>query len=373
MNIFLDITGPEGGRVYILDEDGRLRRTSDFSFHSETGFTFGEPLTEDLESCHVSIPIDWLDFRLLELDISEAKAARQILPFELDGLLAGPPSAYAIDALVSKPPAQDALEVNEGPGRVLAVYMKKERLRALLDALNASGLDPRAVTCIELASISGRLGDEDLAGLIAGASSLEEPERVKLAGAELEGPCVNMRRGEFAFRGDVRKGLRALALTSSLFIAFMLVMALAFSLNALYSDNEADRLEQQVLGIYAEIFPGQKSSSARGLSYKVRSKLKELRERSGSMRSVRALDMLMSIQGALPEGGEVKLLDVTMEKDAVLLKGEGKDLEAIEKARSAMESFLPDVRITETGKAVSGLTGFTIAARTEAAGARRSR
>lgn len=362
MNIFLDITGPGGGRVYMLDEGGRLLRTSDFSLDRETGFSFDEPVSEDIESCYVSLPVEWLDFRLLELDIADADAARQVLPFELDGLLVEPASEYVMDAIVIRPPSEEATDEQAASGRVFAVYMKKERLRELLDSLNAAGLDPRAVTSIELASMSAKLEDEGVSDLIDGVSSIDEPRRVDLARGELDSPLINMRHGEFAFRGDVRKGLRSLAFTVTLFIAFMLTLSLSFSLNASYSSNKADRLEDQVLGIYGEIFPGQKPSSARGLSYKVRSKLKEMRGKSDSLRSVKALQMLLQLQEAYTEVGEIKVLDVTLDRDAVLLKGEGKDLDSIEKARAAMESFLSEVKITETGKAVSGQTGFTISA-----------
>ena len=48
INLFLDITGPEGGRLYILDEEGRLLRTSDFSLDENMGFSFGEPISEEM-------------------------------------------------------------------------------------------------------------------------------------------------------------------------------------------------------------------------------------------------------------------------------------------------------------------------------------
>jgi len=373
INLFLDITGPGGGRLYVLDEEGRLLRTSDFSMDENMGFSFDEPISEDIEASYASIPLEWLDFRLLELGIKDAGAAREILPFELDGLLVGPPSSYAIEAKMLAEPSMEDAEEPGAPDRVLAVYMPKQRLGSLLDGLTKEGLDPRAVTSLELASVSGKLVAGDLSGLTDGISSLEEPARVDLARAELHGTCINMRRGEFAYRGDVRKGLRTMAFTASLFITLMFVLALGFSLKAVRSGNSADMLEDRVLGIYGEIFPGQRPASARGLSYKVRSKLKELTDKSESLRSVEALDMLMALQNALPEGGGVKLLDVTMDLDAVLLKGEGKDLDTIELTRAAMESFLSDVKISETGKAVSGLTGFTISARTGEASERKSR
>jgi hypothetical protein len=374
IRVFIDIAGPEGGRLYILDEEGRLLRTSDFSMDENEGFSFDEPISEDVEASYLSIPLDYFDFRLLELDIAEADAAREILPFELDGLLMEPPSAYVIDAMVAVPPAQeDTNGQTAGPGRVLAVYMTKQRLRTLLDGLLEAGLDPRAVTSLELSSISAKLTEGDVSGLSDTPSGLEEPARVDLARAELDGPCINMRRGEFAFKGDVREGLRSMAFTASLFVAFMLVLTVVFSLKAIHSGNSADLLEEHVLGIYGEIFPGKKPASARGLSYKVRSKLKELKDKAGSMRSVEALDMLMALQGALPDGGEVRFLDITLDLNAVLLKGEGKDLESIERARAAMESFLSEVKITETGKAVSGQTGFTISARTEPDGSGEQR
>ena len=359
MKAFMDITGPLGGRLYLLDDEGRLRRTASFALDAEMNFTLEEPLPEGLEGSCVSVPVDWLDFRMVEMDIQDAAAAREILPFELDGLLVGEPSSYVIEAIV---PGAAGGTAEGASGKVLAVYMERKRLASLLEGLERAGLDPRCVTSLGLSSLRERLAGGDVAGLSEPEAELEEPARVELARAELRGALINMRRGEFSFRGDVRKGLKSMAFTVSLFVALMLVLSVVFSIRAVSNGRSADALETKVLAIYEGIFPGQKPKSARGLTYKVRASLKDLRARTESARSVETLDTLLALQGALPEG--VRLLEITLDRSAALLKGEGPDLDTIERARSAMEGFMSEVKITETGKAVSGQTGFTITART---------
>lgn len=361
---FLDITAVGGGRVYIFDHEGRLRKTSSFAFNNDMDFTLAEPLPEDLETSCIGLPIDWLDFRTLELNIPDAETAREVLPFELDGLLMDEPSTYVIDALMPKD--ADALPAQEDAATarpLLAVYIQRKRLQPLIDGLTRAGLDPRFMTSIEMAAIKDKIASGDILAAIEETASLDEPARVDMAAREFENPAINMRIGEFAYKGDVKRGLKSMAISSFLLVALMLMLSLSFSLKALSASNSADALEDQVLKIYEDIFPGQKQSSARGLSYKVRSKLMELREKAESMESVDALQMLMKLQQSMPRG--VRLLDITLDRDAAILKGEGDSLESIEKLRSSLESFMADVRITETGKAVSGQTGFSISAKAE--------
>lgn len=356
---FLDITAVGGGRIYVFDNDRRLRRTSAFSFDAEMNFTLAEPLPEDLEASCIGLPIDWLDFRRLELDIPGAEAAREVLPFELDGLLMDDPATYVIDALL--PEATAIASEGEDRRPLLAIYVQRERLRNLIHGLSRAGLDPRCMTSIEMAAIRDKISSPDILEDIEKTASLDEPARVNLAASEFDAPCINMRTGEFAFKGDVRRGLRSIAISAYLLVALMLMLSLTFSLKASSANRNANALEARVLSMYENILPGQKPASARGLSYKVRSKLRELRTKAESMGSVEVLDMLMKLQEAMPTG--VKLVDITLDRDAAILKGEGVSLDSIEKLRSSLESFMHEVRISETGKSVSGQTGFTISAK----------
>ena len=347
-SVFLDIVDTDGGRLYVYDDEGRLRKTTSFGLNAEMVITFDMPLPEDMRHSCVGIPMDWLDFRLLKLDLNDASAARSVLPFELEGLVVGEPDDYIIDALMK-----------EDSDEVLAVYMNKHRLALLLASVESVGLDPAVVTSLELASCAGTLIGGDMSPVTGDEPlTLEEPQRVDLALEQFDSPIINLRFGEFSYKGDVRRGLRRMAGTLAFMVSIILMLTLALSLGALRSSREAAALEADVLGIYAEIFPDHKAQSARGLSYKVRSKLSELRKKAGNLKNVEALEVMMALQQVMPEG--LKASEMIVDDKYVLIKGEAPDLQSIEEMRSSMEGFLGDVKITETGKAVSGQTGFTI-------------
>lgn len=384
--VFIDITGDTGGRVYVIDADHKLRETFNFALGEGMAFTLEGSIPEDMDQSTVSVPASWLDFRALELDLPDAGAARAVLPFELDGLLVNEPSHYVIDALVAPARAQSpaaspgngepgngAGHLNGKAGKVLALYMPAARVGELVSGLSDIGIDPRYITCLELASKMDDILAGDYSSLLGGhegaegtegrqsPDELDEPRRVDLAQGQFDSPAINLRLGEFSFKGDVRRGLRKIRLTFALFAALMVVLALTSTINAIFDTRQAAALEQKVLGIYGEIFPGQKPANARGLSYKVRSKLKEYRQKSEAMGSLDVLSTMKQIQGAMPGG--LKFTDLTLSREGVVLKGEAGSLESIEQARTSMEAFLFDVKITQTGKAVSGQTDFNITAR----------
>lgn len=361
--VFLDITDLGKGRMYVFDRaDGRLSQTASFTLSPSMEVSVEGGFPEDMESCSVSIPMQWLDFRVLELELTDAEAVRQVLPFELDGLLMDDPADYVFDALT----CGDALakdgqaDMPEGC-KALAVYIRKEKIRALLAGLEASGADPRAVTSVELRWAMNKRDTDGFPALLGERELPEEPERVDLALADLDAPMINMRRDEFSFKGDVTRGINELLATLALFVSLMLVLSTAFSLKAITAGRQADALEQRVLEIYGDIFPSQKAKTARGLSYKVNSKLKEMRNKAERVRGVDSLEFMLKLQAARPEG--LKYTEVVLDKDTVLLKGEASGLALIESARATLETVLADVKIKETGKAISGLTDFTIVAK----------
>lgn len=368
---FLDITSDDGGRLYVFDTEGRLRETSSFTLDEDMQPGGLTALPEEVGEVCLSVPLNWLDFRLLPLELKDKLAARQVLPFELEGILSRPASDYVIDAVVdtSEAGAADAGEEGDAPEKtkaippgVLAVYMERQRLDVLIKGMDSAGLDPRHITSIELASALKKQTGGELASILLESPELDEPERVDLAIEGMREPVVDMRIGEFAFKGDVHKGIRSIIHTVTLFVSLMLVLSTAFALKAISAGREADVLEEKVLATYVEVFPGPKPASARGLSYKVRSKLKEMRGKVDSMASVETLEFMLKLQEALPKG--VKMNEITIDTASALLKGEGPNLEAIEQARAAMEGgLMGEVKITETGKAVSGQTGFTMAAK----------
>jgi hypothetical protein len=272
---FFDITGRHG-RLYVFEE-GVLRDNIPFELSEDRRFFTGD-LPEDIGEALVSLPLEMLDFRMLELPFSEPARVREVLPFELDGLILGGTEGVVVDALVLKEPEGEK-------HRVLAVFVEREKIRALLGRLSELGLDPRAITSVELAhavKISTETGE--LGRMLLEPSALAEPDRPAAAHAELSDLTINLRRGDFAYTRDIEKTRRSMMFTVLALILLLLILAGDLGLRTLKLGKQAAGLESQIVSLYSGMFPGEKPESARGLAYKAKALLKEARGKEQGIR-----------------------------------------------------------------------------------------
>lgn len=349
---FFDITGG-GGRAYIF-ESGVLRENFPFELSEDQKFHVRE-LPPDIEDAYLGLPLEMLDFRVLELPLSEPERVREVLPFELEDIILGGAEGAVIDAVVF--PAASGEK-----HRVLAVYTGKEALRALLLRLGELGLDPRAVTSLELAGVVGKARNGgEVGSLLVEGASMDEPERADLALSEIQAPTINLRRGELAFMKDVEWAKRSMRFAALALMALLLVLAGDVGLRTAKVKKEAAFHEGRVLQSYKEMFPEEKPAQAKGLPFKARARVKEARDLDAFMRGVSPLGFLMKLQEKRQPS--VVYSDITLDREFVVLKGEAPSLSDVEKARAVLEGFLSEVKISETGQSVKGGVSFTITAK----------
>jgi type II secretion system protein L len=90
--------------------------------------------------CQVALPSDWIIYRNINIPIKGQRKIRQVLPYELEPLLAQPVELFTFDFL--------PVAINEtGNGNhMVAAGVERIRLKACLDALTAAKIDPDIVT-----------------------------------------------------------------------------------------------------------------------------------------------------------------------------------------------------------------------------------
>jgi len=88
---------------------------------------------DDIEASYVSVPLNMLSFRTIELPFSDMKRVREVLPFELDNLILGGSGGIVFDARIIKE--------QEGTFKFLVVCMMKDSLRKLLDGFRRQHID----------------------------------------------------------------------------------------------------------------------------------------------------------------------------------------------------------------------------------------
>jgi type II secretory pathway component PulL len=351
-----------GGEVYVYGPPPAGGGPAPFD---RIAFTLGEggfrpetPMGE-IEECVLGLPAHLLNYRVLTLPVGDRARARELLPFELDGLVLGPVSALAIDAL----PLGEATA--PGVHRVLAVSARTDTLGGLLSALRSAGLDPHAVTSLDLrAALAGDEGD--IESRLALAPELPAERRPEFGYEELARPTVDLRTGTLAYTRETRRLERLVVLAASLLTLILLVTALGAGLRLSAANLEAKRTEKELIALYAQTFPGEKPVAAQGLLYKARAALKERQTAGRTLAGAHPLDTLVSLQAARPPG--VVLTRFSIDGDGLLIEGDAGAPSEVEELRQRLARGMADVRITQTGQSPAGKTSFAITAITTGEG-----
>lgn len=341
--------------AFVFDEDtGRLMQELKFE-SSEDMIPQNLDLPEGIESTVVSIPFKELGLRAMDIPISNLDNIRNVLPFELEGLVLGDPQQMVIDAVsIGDGP--------EGKKRVLAVYIEKKKLGKILDDLKAQGVDPRAVTSSEVGEIVKELRSGlNLSELLEKSLDTDDEAQRDRARAETTNPTLNFRMGEFAYTKETQKNLRMLIMTGALALALILAFSGHLALKATALGNQADMFEKNAMAAYSELFPGADLKDAKGLKYKAEAKVKALKGKTTLYRDADALKLLFSLKDSVTP--EVKVTEITVDDKAVVLRGTAPGLGEINSFRDSLEGFLNEVTLTESGADASGGTGFTITAK----------
>jgi hypothetical protein len=144
--LFLDVADKELLVYSFEPRQGRyeLRNSGKYPFSENWSFP-PEALAEDSEKVYLSLPVNMLNFRVLELPFSGGERIRGVLPFELDGMTLGGADKVVYDHII--------INSSDGKSQVLAVYIEKNIIRDILAKLKANNRDPVFITCLELRSI----------------------------------------------------------------------------------------------------------------------------------------------------------------------------------------------------------------------------
>jgi hypothetical protein len=349
------------GRILLFD--GKTKRLIDkipFGVSEDFKITIGEgrSLPDDIDDAAVSLPIGALDFRVLDLELADRDKIREVLPFELQGLMLEDPESVVADALLLRQPEQA-----EGGRKVLAVYADRAYLRGLLSGLKDLDVDPSALTSLDMGyALERSPSPEELVRMLMGEVRAEGEERELRASAEIESPTLNLRRGEFAYKKESERLRRSIIIAAALSALILVVFSADMALRIISAKKESALTKGAILGLYADIFPEEKPQGVEGLAYKLRSHLKDLKEREARATGLSPLEFLLALQGRITPG--VTVGDITLERETISLKGEASTLGALQDFKAKLDGFLPEVKISETGQSVKGKTGFTITAAT---------
>jgi type II secretory pathway component PulL len=303
--------------------------------------------SENMKTTYVGLPVTSLNFRVLDLPFSDKERIREVLPFELDGMVLGGSEAVIFDAVI--------VGRTDNAYQVLAVYIEKHRLRAILEKLNLVGIDPACITSLEL---KNALKGFALSNLVPPVSIPNE-ERIALAIEEIRNPTINLRRNEFAYTRDAETTRKSLKMTAVLVAMIILVLAANILFRIVTSKQEIILLRNEIRKSYLELFPEEKNIMNE--LHQLKSHFKELKSREGVFIGIKPLNVLSELAQIEREDG--RFHEVTIENEKLTFRGEAGSLSAVQQLQGKLKKHFQDVSISDSKVSVQGRTLFTITAK----------
>jgi type II secretory pathway component PulL len=346
--LFIDITDGELNTYTFDGGEGRyeLKETRKYPLPEKYDFP-AEAIAGGFDNVYLSLPACLLNFRVLDTPFSDREKIREVLPFELEGIiLGGTDKALFDDIIVGR---------TESKNQALAVYMEKSVIRDMLAKLKSCGADPVFITSLEL----GKIVKEFSPAKLLLPLDLDDNERIALAREEMRSPTINLRREEFAYTRDIEKTKRYYKTTALLVMLIAFVVSAGLLFQIITTKNEIAALKNDMLKKYQELFPQEKNIMNE--VYQLKSHMKELSGKEELFIGVSPLDVLWK----LAQVGKTSAVfyETSADKGNLTLKGEAASLSDVQKVKDEMGKFFDSVNITDSKTSVQGKMLFTITAR----------
>jgi type II secretory pathway component PulL len=347
-SLFIDI-GEKEVSTYLFDFRGskyEMKEIKKYPLSEKFDFS-PDALPGDIENAYLSLPLSSLNFRVIDLPFSDKERIREILPFELDGMILGGSDRVVFDDII--------VGTSDNKQQVLAVYTEKNNIKEVLDKLKAYRIDPVFITCLELRN---RLSDFSLPKLLSPVL-LNEKERIALSIEEMKKPAINLRRGEFVYTRDIDKTKKSLRVTAVLAILIMLVLSAGVLLKILSARSEIAFVKNDIRKNYQEIFPGEKNIMNE--LYQLKSRMKEMKGREDIFLGIYPLKLLLNLSQIDKQG--IVFHEIAADKVNITMKGEAPSLSEVQKVKDKLESLFDEVTISDSKSSAQDRILFTITAK----------
>ncbi|GAB4542073.1 MAG: hypothetical protein Fur0020_11550 [Thermodesulfovibrionia bacterium] len=299
-----------------------------------------------VNNIYLSLPLDMLSIRELKFPFSDRKKIDETITFELDGLLLGNVSDYVIDHLIT--------QRGEEGCNVLAVCIEKIRLKEMIDIFSRAGLEPMVITSLGLQQMVWQ-SHNDIDAYIHGQPYNEDRER-DMALNELKKPTINLRRGEFGYRGNIEMIKRTARRVLILGIILLLIYGTGnlARYNRIKRDNSI--LMKAINGIYLKTFPEEKRLIDPLRQFKGR--INQLIKKRDVFGSTSPIEILRDIAELMDN--EIRLNEFKYEAGGVIIKGTSKRFETVESFRDRLSSHYDDVKVLDSNLSADNMVNFTI-------------
>lgn len=332
--------------IYIFkDHSGRYELEKTLKYSSDEA-------PADIAEFYLSVPVELLNFRIINLPYSDKEKLRKVIPFELENLIIVNPQDIVFETVILNGAANGF--------DVLVVYAGKSSLDALIRKLALKNIDPRIITSIDLREIIHTdITEESIAGRLANLDRPVEFDRVSAAGKELSAPTINLRRDSLAYTKDTARTRRSLRKTAILGILLAVVINADIAFNLVMTQREASSRKREIRNMYTVLFPDEKRIVDE--LYQTKSHIREMKEKSDAVTGLNPLQFLLSVSQRPAEG--VIYNEIHLEKGLIKIKAEATSISSIDRARTSISEYLADVSVSDVKPAPNGRIFFTVAAK----------
>jgi type II secretory pathway component PulL len=304
---------------------------------------------QGIDEFYLSIPLEFLDFRMLKLPFSDREKLERVIPFEIDSMMLDRAESIVFDFIM--------LGRSDDEFDILVVYMKNNMLRNILEVFSSRKMDPKVATSIELENmVSG-----DLRGVTEQIFShvrLNDDDRVEAARDILAKHSVNLRKGLFAYTKDEERIWKKLKITSVLLLLLLTVINAMFAIRIMDSQKQASSVKSQMRAIYTDLFPDEKKITDE--LYQMKAHMKEIKSRAEVLIGIYPLDFMLNLS---EKKAGVTFNEINLDKGLVTMKGESSSMDEISKLKTVISGFMADISITDIKPMGDGKTLFTVVAR----------
>lgn len=344
-SLFIDVSEKEI-TFLVFEQKGNRYELLESKKHPITEkdlFSFSD-LIIDFEDAYLSLPVSYLNFRIIDLPFSDKERIREVLPFELDGMILGGIDSVIFDDIV--------VDSSNGKYQVLAVYAEKKMIEVMLAQLKSHNIDPVFITSLELRKI---LKDFSLEKLFS-PDIIDSQGRIALAIEEMFNPSINLRKDEFSYTRDSEKIKKSMKISVVLILLIALILVLDLLFKIISTKREIAFLQNIMRKTYTDIFPEEKNIV--NAPYQLKAHLKELKNKEALFLGVDPLDSLLRISQIEKKG--VVFNEIIIDKQNLILKGEAPLLSAIQEMQVRLEEFFDEVSISDSRTSAGGNMLFTI-------------
>ncbi|MBI5407748.1 MAG: hypothetical protein HZA14_00110 [Nitrospirae bacterium] len=328
--------------LYVF-EDNRHIDTLSVTVEGELTTSSLAPLFKPgMQQIYLSIPSSFLTLREMSFPFSDKDKIRDTISYELEGLLLGSVGDYSIDHIIT--------EASESGCKVLAVCIEKTRLKELIDAFTAAGLEPKTITSLDL-RLSGGKSEKLLEGL-----SFDDAARAEAVGEEIINPSLNLRRDELAYTGDLERLKKGLRLTGSLLLILLLILGAHAGFKFINKKKENRMFAQELQTVYRGVFPEDKKIIDPVRQFK--GNLNLLKEKKSALGGIPVLDVLNNAANLKP--GEIILNELSADGKNLILKGTASSFEEVDSFKNALASSFDGVKVVNSDATVDKKINFTI-------------